>query len=182
MKKIILLACLAFMAGNVWADELTGGPLIQTNSEINKEDHLLNASVVKEGDSDILKGSFWKIDQATDKVTLTRPLPKSIYKRHGHIYLADGRICKGCTVYKNSDLPEELGLIVDSRGKWYRSHGFPLVGIDEHPYARAYAMGAALAAQQYTYQQQQQNYINQMKPVRNWSCSGYGNSASCYGY
>ena len=124
----------------------------------------------------VVNGSFWNIDPKTDKVTLSKPLPKTIYKRKGHVYFQDGRICKGCTVYKNTDIPDELGIVIDSHGKWYRSHGFGVVGIDEHPYARAYAQGAAMAAQQYSQQAQYQNMVQrqqQRQPV-NIDCSSYG--------
>lgn len=180
MKRLFILLCLAAMAGSAWGEDLNGGPLVANDTEnIQGKVEVVHN---EENPSTVHKGSFWTINPETDKVTLKHPLSKSVYKRRGHVYLSDGRVCKGCTIYKNTDMPEELGLVVDSHGKWYRSHGFRLVGVDEHPYARAYAMGAAMAAQQYSAQIQQQNYVNQMKPARNWNCNSFGNSTSCYGY
>lgn len=161
MKKLCVLLCLACLLGSAWAE---------TTNQKTDIPH------------EVKEGSIWTIDLTTDKVTLKKPLPKNVYQRKGHLHLADGRVCKGCTVYKNMDVPDELGIIVDSHGKWYRSYGFPLIGVDEHPYARAYAMGATMATQQFNMQMQQQNYVNQMKPAKNWNCNSFGNGTSCYSY
>ncbi len=119
----------------------------------------------------------WLEKDNNGKITLGK-VPENYIIQTGHLYYENGLVCKGCKLIVAKDMT--LAIVIDKEGYQWPTVG--LKAIDEHPYMRRYAQAAAVSAQQYG-QQMQQNAQRQMEMFQqnrplNTNCtttpSGYG--------